>query len=88
MSNDQGHLGDWPGTKTFWHNRRVMVTGGNGFLGRFIVGKLHDRGAAVFIADMDRYDLRQLEDSRRAVNDVRLQLMIHPAAVRPQVRAC
>ncbi len=32
VSNDPGHLGDWPDNE-YWHNRRVMVTGGNGFLG-------------------------------------------------------
>ena len=48
---------DWPGSRPFWRNRRVMVTGGNGFLGRFMVGKLHDRGAAVFVSDIDRYQI-------------------------------
>lgn len=28
---------DWPDSKEFWHNKCVMVTGGNGFLGKYIV---------------------------------------------------
>ena len=64
----------------FWHNKRVRVTGGNGFLGKFIVGKLHDRGATVFVADHDRYDLRQLDDIRRALSDAKPQMVIHLAA--------
>jgi GDP-L-fucose synthase len=64
----------------FWTGRRVMVTGGNGFLGKFIVGKLHERGADVFIADVDRYDLRQLDDIRRALSDAKPQMVIHLAA--------
>lgn len=55
----------------FWRARRVMVTGGNGFLGRYVVRKLHERGADVFIADRDRYDLRHLQDIRRALGDAR-----------------
>ena len=44
-------MSDWPDSKTFWHNRRVMVTGGNGFLGRFIVAKLHERGVEVGVME-------------------------------------
>jgi GDP-L-fucose synthase len=57
-----------------------MVTGGNGFLGKFIVRKPHDRGAAVFVADIDDYDLRHLDDIRRALSDGQPQMVIHLAA--------
>jgi UDP-glucose 4-epimerase len=65
-----------------------LVTGGNGFLGKYILSqvegyvacKLTERGADVFIADKDRYDLRHLEDIRRALSDSRPQLVIHLAA--------
>jgi GDP-L-fucose synthase len=70
----------WPPHGAFWAGRRVMVTGGNGFLGKFIVGKLQGRGASVFVADMDRYDLRQLGDIRRALSDGQPQIVIHLAA--------
>jgi 3-oxoacyl-ACP reductase-like protein len=72
VSNDQGHpsapsagqaLGDLPDSQAFWHNRRVLVTGGNGFLGKYVVQKLRERGADVFVADKERYDLRHLEDT-------------------------
>jgi GDP-L-fucose synthase len=79
---DSSSLSDreWPDGRPFWLGRRVMVTGGNGFLGRFIVGKLRERGAAVFVADIDQYDLRQLSDIRRAVSDIQPQMVIHLAA--------
>ena len=64
----------------FWAGRRVMVTGGNGFLGKNIVRKLRERGAEVHIADMDRYDLRKLDDIRRALTDAKPQMVIHLAA--------
>jgi GDP-L-fucose synthase len=57
-----------------------MVTGGSSFLGKSMVGKLHDRGADVFIADIERYDLRHLDDIRRALSDGQPQMVIHLAA--------
>jgi GDP-L-fucose synthase len=67
-------------TNEFWHTKRVLVTGGNGFLGKHLVRKLHERGADVFVADIDRYDLRRLEDIRRALSDSKPQMVIHLAA--------
>ncbi|MBI4672650.1 MAG: NAD-dependent epimerase/dehydratase family protein [Chloroflexi bacterium] len=80
---------------TFWHQRRVMVTGGNGFLGKNVVRKLNERGAAVFIADHDRYDpsaslracLRHLDNIRRALKDAQPQMVIHLAARIGGIRA-
>jgi len=65
---------------TFWRGRRVMVTGGNGFLGKNVVRKSRERGADVFIAEIDRYDLRKLDDIRRALSDAKPQMVIHLAA--------
>jgi GDP-L-fucose synthase len=70
----------WPDSQEFWDQCRVMVTGGNGFLGRYVVGKLKERGAEVFIADIDGYDLRRLNDIRRALGEGRPQVVIHLAA--------
>lgn len=64
----------------FWRERRVMVTGGRGFLGKCIVRKLEARSAIVSIADTDRYDLRNLGDIRRALEDSHPSLVIHLAA--------
>jgi GDP-L-fucose synthase len=70
----------WAVSRSFWSGRRVMVTGGNGFLGSHLVRKLRERGADVFIADIDRYDLRRLEDIRRALSDAEPRMVIHLAA--------
>ena len=70
----------WPDSKEFWCGKRVMVTGGRGFLGRNVVRKLQERGGEVFIADQDRYDLRQLDEIRRALSDSRPHMVIHLAA--------
>ncbi|MBI5649292.1 MAG: GDP-L-fucose synthase [Chloroflexi bacterium] len=66
--------------KMFFENKRVVVTGGNGFLGKNVVRTLQARGATVLIADQDRYDLRRLEDIRRALVENRPHIVIHLAA--------
>jgi GDP-L-fucose synthase len=39
----------WPDSNTFWRDKRVIVTGGAGFLGSFVVEKLCERHAAEII---------------------------------------
>ncbi len=49
----------WPDSAAFWQDKRVIVTGGSGFLGSFIVDKLRERGAAeVLVPRRVDYDLR------------------------------
>jgi len=38
--------GAWPDSVEDWNNQRVLVTGGAGFLGSFIVERWQTRGAA------------------------------------------
>jgi GDP-L-fucose synthase len=71
---------NWPDSRQFWCDRRVKVTGGNGFLGRNIVRKLGTHGAEVCVVDIDRSDLRRLEDIRRALSENRPQMVIRLAA--------
>ena len=64
----------------FWHNKRVMVTGGDGFLGKYVVRRLSQCGASIFVPRIENYDLRRLEDIRRALKDASPQMVIHLAA--------
>lgn len=41
----------------FWVGRKVLVTGGHGFLGRVVVSMLRDRGADVVAPTHDEFDL-------------------------------
>ena len=66
----------------FWRGRRVMVTGGGGFLGRAVVRRLEAAGAdQVFVPRSRDYDLRTKDDIDRALAHGRPQLVIHLAAV-------
>lgn len=64
----------WPDSQTFWRDKRVIVTGGSGFLGSFVVDKLRERGAAeIIVPRRSDYDLRDLEAIRRLLADVSAQ---------------
>jgi GDP-L-fucose synthase len=60
----------------------VVVTGGAGFLGAYVVEKLRARGAGrVFVPRRAEYDLVQGEAVRRLYRDTAPDLVIHLAAV-------
>lgn len=66
----------------FWPGRRVMVTGGGGFLGQAVVRCLQADGAdQIFVPRSHDYDLRTKEGIDRALAAGRPQLVIHLAAV-------
>jgi GDP-L-fucose synthase len=65
----------------FWSNRRIAVTGGAGFLGSFLVEKLRQSGADVFVPLIEEYDLVKPEDIQRMLRDSRPDLIIHLAAL-------
>jgi GDP-L-fucose synthase len=72
--------GKWPERESYWRDRRVVVTGGAGFLGSFVVGRLQKFGADVFIPRHRDYDLVQLEAVRALLVDARPETIIHLAA--------
>lgn len=72
---------EWPDSQKFWRDRRVMVTGGAGFLGSYVVTELQAHGAAeVFVPLIEKYDLTQLEVIRRMLAEIQPNLIIHLAA--------
>ncbi len=67
---------------SFWSSRRVVVTGGAGFLGSFVVEKLRERGAeSLFVPRRQEYDLRDAAAIRRLYERTRPDVVIHLAAV-------
>ena len=65
----------------FWTGERVVVTGGAGFLGSFLVEAIERRGpAAVFAPRSKEYDLVDGAAVRRLYEDMQPTLVIHLAA--------
>ena len=53
-------------TENFWKNKRVIVTGGAGFLGSFVTAKLKARGATdIYVPLIEDYNLIERDDIRR-----------------------
>jgi nucleoside-diphosphate-sugar epimerase len=50
---------------TFWQDRRVIVTGGSGFLGSHLVTALENSGAVVFVPRSAQFDLRTMDGVKR-----------------------
>ncbi len=70
------------GEKIVWEETRVVVTGGAGFLGSFVVEKLTARGCReVFVPRSADYDLRDRDDIKRLYAEARPDVVIHLAAV-------
>lgn len=66
----------------FWEKRRVVVSGGHGFLGSFVVEKLRAAGCGEIHAPRSReFDLREKSEAARLYKEVRPDIFIHLAAV-------
>ncbi|KUK34268.1 MAG: Nucleoside-diphosphate-sugar epimerase [Caldanaerobacter subterraneus] len=66
----------------FWKDKRVVVTGGAGFLGSYVVEKLQERGCEnIFVPRSKDYDLTREEAIIRLLKDTKPHMIIHLAAV-------
>jgi GDP-L-fucose synthase len=64
-----------------WPSERVVVTGGAGFLGSYVVEALRARGAGeVFVPRSKDYDLVRMEAVRALYRDTQPTLVLHLAA--------
>lgn len=68
-------------SNSFWANKRVIITGGNGFLGSVVVEKLRQRKAAhIFVPAIEEYDLTQVQAIQRLFDDNGLTQLAQPSA--------
>ncbi|NWJ46546.1 MAG: GDP-L-fucose synthase [Chloroflexi bacterium] len=61
--------------------KRILITGGNGFLGRSIINNLREKGCEhIFAPRKAEYDLRNNEQVIQLYQDINPQIIIHAAA--------
>ena len=67
---------------SFWQDKKVIVTGGAGFLGSYVVEKLKERGCNnIFIPLVEDYDLTKEKNIIKLYQDYPADIVIHLAAV-------
>jgi GDP-L-fucose synthase len=62
-------------------SKRVVVTGGSGFLGRHVVAALATRGCTALVPRKAQYDLTRDADVQRMYADLEPHIVLHLAAV-------
>ncbi len=68
-------------SSAFWKDRRVVVTGGAGFLGSHVVDQLRMRGCtSITVPRSADYDLRDVEAIRRLLATAQPDMVLHLAA--------
>jgi GDP-L-fucose synthase len=67
----------------FWKDKKILVSGGNGFIGKFIIKNLCEKRGIykknIFIPDIPEYDLRDFNTCLKVTEGI--DIVIHLAAV-------
>jgi len=71
----------WPNSGEFWRGKRVIVTGGAGFLGSNVVAQLRAVGCEqIFVPRSREYDLTHMEAVQQLYAEAKPDVVIHLAA--------
>jgi len=63
-------------------DKKIIVTGGAGFLGNYVVKELKERNCKeIFVPKIEEYDLRNLETIKKMYKVAKADIVIHLAAV-------
>ena len=66
----------------FFEHKRVVVTGGAGFLGKYVTEGLNKRGCKnILVPKFEDYDLVKINDIIRMYEDMKPDIIVHLAAV-------
>jgi len=66
----------------FFEDRRIVVTGGAGFLGSYVIDGLEKRGCKnILVPKIEEYDLVKMDEIVRVYGDMKPDIVIHLAAV-------
>jgi GDP-L-fucose synthase len=66
---------------SFWKDKRILVSGGAGFVGSFVVERLKAQGCRdIFVPRSKDYNLVEMEDVKRLYRAAKPEIVIHLAA--------
>ena len=66
---------------SFWEKKKVLVTGGAGFLGAHLLNELKEGGCTdIFVPTIEEYDLTQIENIKKMYQHAKPDIVIHLAA--------
>ena len=66
--------------ENFWKDKRILITGGDGFVGKILTKKICENGGVTFVPEIEKYDLRKEEDVKKVFDESKPEMVIHLAA--------
>lgn len=65
----------------YWDNKRVLITGSEGFLGKHLIKKFNEAGVEPIGVSHKDYELTRLDDIKRLLGNTKPDIVIHLAAL-------